>query len=405
MRVGIKLSRRFALYVSETQEQADKHVQSIAGFLELIGVERAVNVYGHSRGWRRNQIRTADGFNVAALGLDTASRGVKLDQYRPDLIVADDVDRHGDTERTVEKKIAALTTAIIPAGSVDCAVLVVQNLVHEEGIVARLVDGRADFLRDREPAIVEPAVRGLRVEPVRGDDALSTYRITAGEATWAGQDLATCERQINAWGLAAFLREAQHEVAGASGIFFDTSRLNYIDATDLPELKRRCRAWDLAATEGGGDFTAGPLLATNGIPPEAPVYILDLRYGQWGTDRVRREIGEAAEQDGPGTILRLPQDPGQAGKDQRLQLERQFAKFRPRIKPVTGDKATRARGFQDAVNRGNVYVVRADWNFALREQLRKFRDDVTDQADDVVDSLSDGFAELAAKRTHYFGKP
>src|SRR5882757_6493548 len=58
VRVAVKLTRRFVLYVCETQDQADKHVQAIGEYLSQIGIARAIGVYGHSKGWRRNQLRT-----------------------------------------------------------------------------------------------------------------------------------------------------------------------------------------------------------------------------------------------------------------------------------------------------------------------------------------------------------
>lgn len=399
-RCAVRLPRRFALYVSGTQEQADKHVQSVASLLERLGVERAVNVYGHSKGWRRNQLRTANGFNVAAFGLDVAARGVKLDQYRPDLVILDDIDELHDSSRTIEKKIDSITTALIPAGSTDCAMLFLQNLIHEESIFAQLVDGRADFLHDREPACVEPAVRGLQVERVPGPDGANLYRIVSGTPTWDGQDLATCERQINDWGLRAFLREAQHEVRGASGYVFDVSQLQPIseeEASSVLGTLRLCRAWDLAATEGGGDWTAGVLL---GVAPNGVVYVLDVSRGQWASERVRKKIGECREADPRGTILRLPQDPGQAGKDQAVQFRSLFPGAK--VLPVTGDKATRASGFAEAVNVGNVRMVKADWNRAFSEELRKFREDETDQVDDQVDAVSDAFNALVSVPTRNY---
>jgi predicted phage terminase large subunit-like protein len=401
VRCCVRLSRRYALYVSETQEQADKHIAAIASLLESCGVARAVNQYGTAKGWRRQELRTANGFNVSAYGLDTAARGVKLDQYRPDLVIFDDIDSQDDSAKTTEKKIAAITTAIIPAGSADCAILFLQNLIHEESIFSQLVDGRADFLRDREPAVVEPAVRGLETETYDGGEGLQVYRITAGAATWEGQNLATCERQINDWGLRAFLREAQHEVAGASGYFFDVTQLKTIEPHEVPTGLRKCRGWDLAGTEGGGDHTAGPLLGVDGFAPALRCFVLDVKRGQWGSDRVHRNIGNAVEADGETVKLRLPQDPGQAGKDQAQRLQREFPGAI--IRPVTGNKATRAAAFADCVNGGNCYLVRAPWNPAFREELRKFKEDESHEADDQVDGASDAFNELAARREWAFG--
>ena len=217
-------ARHYVLYVSETQEQANKHVQAIAAMLEAAGVGRAVNQYGASKGWSRTQVRTTTGFNVSAFGLDAGMRGIKLDQYRPDVIVFDDIDGRHDTAETTRKKIETITTTVLPAESADCAIIVVQNKIAADSIVSQLCDDRADFLHDRLPATVEPAVVDLEYERVITDDGRAHYRITAGTATWEGQDLATCERQINAWGLGAFLREAQHEVDEVEGGLWNRAR-------------------------------------------------------------------------------------------------------------------------------------------------------------------------------------
>jgi predicted phage terminase large subunit-like protein len=287
---------------------------------------------------------------------------------------------------------------LIPAGSVDCAILFLQNLIIEDGILSQLVDNRADFLHDREPAQVEKAVVGLKVESVPTEDGGKTYRIMAGHPTWEGQNIDTCQLQINDWGLSSFLREAQHEVSNADGYFFDVEQLNYIDAHEVPAGLRYCRAWDLAATQGGGDHTAGPKV---GIAANGNVYVTDLVYGQWASDNVESEIEKAARADGPNVILRLPQDPAQAGKYQKVQLSIKFKAYNPKFELPSGDKATRARGFQGAVNKGIVYVVRAAWNPVMKNELRKFREDGTQASDDIVDGLSDGYNELSQAPTTY----
>lgn len=216
--VAAKKSRRYALYVSETQVQADKHVQTVAGMMERAGFERELNKYGSSKGWRRNQIRTSDGFKVDAIGLDTAARGFKIDEDRPDFIVLDDLDGKHDTPATTQKKIEALTMTILPAMSTDGAVFAVQNIIHGNGIFARLSDTRADFLSDRIVSGPHPALLGMDYEYRDG-----RYVITAGTPTWAGQSLAACQGFLNTWGLLAFLVECQHDVARA-GRYYETWR-------------------------------------------------------------------------------------------------------------------------------------------------------------------------------------
>lgn len=413
-RLCAKLSRRFVLYVSGTQEkQADPHVQNISAWLQRLNVERAVDKYGNSRGYRASLLRTANGFNVAALGLDAAGRGVKLDQYRPDLIIFDDIDSQEDTPATVEKKIRIITTAILPTGSADCAVLFLQNKIHDDGIVSQLVDNRADFLRNRDVATVEPAVYGLKTALVDRGDGQQVYQIVGGSASWEGQNLQTCEAQLNEWGESAFLREAQHEVGNADGIFFKVSELKVCKPDEVPELVGVCLAWDFGATEGGGDYTVGFLL---GKAKNGTYYVLAVIRGQWSSDRAEEVVNLACDYYLPKyptgiRTLHLPQDPGAAGKKVAKQDANKFSKWKPVIESVTGSKAVRAKGQQTELNKGNYFLVQQDlpeifrpyvescswlaWHNALREEYRKFREDESHKTDDIVDPGSDAFNVLA----------
>lgn len=249
--------RHYVLYVCETQEQANLHVAAVGAMLERVGVKRAVNQYGASKGWKITQIRTANGFNMQAFGLDAGMRGIKLDEFRPDVIVFDDIDGRHDSELTTKKKIDVITTTVLPAGSTDCAVIVVQNKIAKNSIVSQLCDGRADFLHDRIPATVEPAVVDLQVEQQIQEDGTPRYVITGGTATWDGQSLETCEHQINEWGLGAFRREAQHEVDEVEGGLWDRERdieqWRQPAGMDMPQFDRIVVAIDPSGSSEGDE--------------------------------------------------------------------------------------------------------------------------------------------------------
>lgn len=214
--VAARGTRRYGWYISETQAQADDHVQNVAAMLESKEVkefypqlgERLVNKFGTSKGWKRNRVRTATGFTLDALGLDVAKRGVKLEEQRPDFIIIDDVDGKHDSPQVTAKKIEIITTSILPAGSFDCAVLAVQNLIHKDSIFSQLADGRADFLADRHVSGPIPALRNFDYEKLPNGRVV----ITSGEPTWEGQSLEICQHFIEQWGIHAFLTECQHKV-------------------------------------------------------------------------------------------------------------------------------------------------------------------------------------------------
>jgi hypothetical protein len=255
--LGLRGVRRYIWYIRATQEQADNSVSNIASLLEADTVERyypehaerQLSKYGQSKGWKRNRLRTAGGLVIDAIGLDTAARGAKVDEQRPDLIILDDIDAKHDSAEATKKKLATITTSLLPAGSTDATVLAVQNLIIPHGIFARLADGRADFLADRSVLGPYPAVVGLKTEPVTNPKTgRITHRIVRGEASWEGQNLRVAQHQIDTWGLSAFLQEAQHAVHEREGALWTKDLIQRVDT--LPPLKRVVIAVD---PSGGGD--------------------------------------------------------------------------------------------------------------------------------------------------------
>lgn len=245
IRLNAKGLRRYAWYVSGTQDKADSHVLNISALLEnrTLAVhypglsQRAVGKYGNPKGWRRSRVSTSSGLTVDALGLDTGSRGVKFEDQRPDLIILDDIDDLHDTNETTAKKIETITQSILPSGSNNCAVIFIQNLIHEDSIASQLVDGRADFIRDRIISGPFPAVQDLVYEATQQPDGSTYYSIISGTPTWEGQNLTVCEKQINTWGPRGFKREAQHQVEETGG-YWDDIQWRPIRFADLPDLVR-----------------------------------------------------------------------------------------------------------------------------------------------------------------------
>ena len=278
--VGHRRTRRYIWYVCRTQEQADKHVATIAALLESPQLEREdallanrkVGKYGHSKGWRRERLWTQSGLTVDALGLDTGARGAKREEARPDLIILDDVDDKHDTLKTTSKLIDTITTSLLPAGSSDCAVLFIQNLIHPTSIASRLASNESEFLVDRIVSGPYPAIEGLTWES-RFDPTLNRNRfyITGGEPTWDGQSERICEQQMNDWGITAFLREAQHEVDESGGIW-DHIEFRHCKWNEIPELVRVVVWVDPAVTSTDESDSMG--ICAGGIGVDDTLYIL-----------------------------------------------------------------------------------------------------------------------------------
>lgn len=295
--VAAKQTRRYALYVCATQEQADTHVQNIAGLLESddfaryfpVASHRRIGKYGNSQGWRRNRLRTESGFTIDAIGLDTAARGAKVDEDRPDLIIFDDIDDVLDTPGTVQKKITTLTKSLLPARAEHGTVLVAQNLIHEDGIVARLADGRADFLADRIVSGPHPAIENMTTKQIDGKAV-----ITGGTSTWPAKTIADLQLDLDDIGLSAFLSEKQHDVAVFEGGIFGHVIFQHCTWDELPTLERTVVWVDPAVTDTDKSDSHG--IHADGLGVDRKIY----RLFSWEArtspeDALRRAILKARE--------------------------------------------------------------------------------------------------------------
>ena len=85
--------------------------------------------------------------------------------------------------------------------------------------MSRVLSGELDMLQNRVQSPIVPAIQDLQYDVVEKEDGRSGYKITGGTPTWSHKSLEVCQREIDDFGLIAFLRECQHEV-GVGGRFF-----------------------------------------------------------------------------------------------------------------------------------------------------------------------------------------
>lgn len=273
--LGARGVRRYCLYVCETQEQADDHVSTIATLFESKAIEVGYpdmanplkGKFGNTRGWRRNRLRTASGFTVDALGMDTAARGVKLDEDRPDLMVFDDLDGDLDTPATILKKTKILTQRLIPAGAENLAIIGVQNLVSLDGLFSQLADGRADYLSDRVVSGPVPAIADFAFDQVD-----SRYVITSGAPVWEGQGLERCQDMIDDMGISAFLSECQQDAEPPEGGMFSHLTYQHCDRADVPDLVKTVVWVDPAVSSTDQSDAHG--IQCDGIAEDGKIYRL-----------------------------------------------------------------------------------------------------------------------------------
>lgn len=161
------------------------------------------------------------------------------------------------------------------------------------------------------------------------------------------------------------------------------------------DVIRWVRGWDLAATSvdenGEAAFTAGVLI---GKRRNGRYVVADVENKQYSAVDVRKLIKSKATTDKARykrVKVRLPQDPGQAGKDQAQNFKIYLAGFSVVTELESGDKVTRAEPFATQWQAGNVDIVIGEWNDMYFNQLEGFPEG---KYKDMVDASSSAFSEL-----------
>lgn len=186
------------------------------------------------------------------------------------------------------------------------------------------------------------------------------------------------------------LLEGNWKIRPAAGTFFPKP-----DARIIPELPdditRWVRSWDLAAIEPNEsnrdpDWTVGMKL---GRRKNGRVVIADVRRVRRNAASVRELVMRTAFEDGISCWIQLPQDPGQAGRDQSDSYREMLRGFSLFSRIITRNKMSMAEPAAASWQRGSIEMVLAPWNDGVLDELDKFPDPKIH--DDCVDALSGGF--------------
>lgn len=196
----------------------------------------------------------------------------------------------------------------------------------------------------------------------------------------------------------------QQRPAPRDGGLFKTSLIGRVVMAPLNAMKR-VRAWDFAGSkkksEGGKsadpDWTAGVVVSKD---PEGAFYIEHVERTRDTPKGVKVLVKATASRDAllGHVVCRIPQDPGQAGVDQRDDYLRLLAGHHVIAKPPTGSKVIRATPLSTQVEAGNVFIVetgdpvRDAWIKPFLDELATFP---AGSHDDQVDAAADAFNECA----------
>lgn len=306
--------------------------------------------------------------------LIAAGIGAGLTGSGADLLIVDDPikDMEEATSEVIRDKVydwflSVAMTRLSPQGKV----LIVMTRWHHDDLVGRALQDNPEWEVLHMPAI---------------DDR--------GDALWPERfPIPDLEEKRRTLGSRVFEALYQGRPTPDEGGFFRREWFKVIDR-GFDGSAHRCRYWDKAATPGSGDWTTGVLLAEK----DGQYCVEDVIHVQYGPKDIQATIRATAQQDGPNVRIRMEQEPGSSGVEVIDLYARQILRgYDFRADKVTGPKDLRAGPLSAALESGNVFIVRAQWN---REYIQEFCEFPLGAHDDQVDATSGAFRELADTGEH-----
>lgn len=280
------------------------------------------------------------------------------------------------------------------------SIIIVMQRLHEKDLTGALLAANLGFWHLLIP---------MEYDPERADPNSKLFvpptplgwtdpRTSAGELMAPAQFPREAVQKLKQFHY-SWIGQYQQRPAAREGGLFKRSWFKIIDVAPAT-VTNRGRYWDLAASEdANAAYTAGVKVSEL----DGNFYVEHVVREQASAARVRVLIKSTAEADGMAVRVRLPQDPGQAGKDQAQGFVKMLAGWDVRAKTVSGDKITRATPASAQAEGGNVYLVKGDWNEAFLEELAGFPSFAyKDQVDAFADAIND--LALAPRATVVIGR-
>lgn len=216
----------------------------------------------------------------------------------------------------------------------------------------------------------------------------SDPRRQPGELLWPARygraEIDALKRALGSYGTAGQLEQRP---APRGGGLFQRTWFGIVQALPATGMEW-CRFWDVAGSEGHGDWSVGTKV---GRTSDGVFYIADVQRGQWSAGEVEERIFQMATLDGVHVRIREEQEPGSSGKAVIAARTKLLAGYDYRGVRATGQKQVRWQPFAAQAEAGNVKVLAAPW---LEDWLRELEVVPFAQHDDQTDSAAGAFNDL-----------
>jgi predicted phage terminase large subunit-like protein len=390
---------RRVILASYNADFAAEWGQKVRDLLERVGEEYfGIKV--------RQDRRASDNWGIVDHegGMQTTGIGGSLTGRGAHLLLIDDPvkDAEDAMSPTMRQKCwdwyaSAASTRLEPGASI-CLTMTPWHADDLGGRILTSEFGDWDILRF--PAIAEQpideAIRSKKIGYDRLFGAPDPLGRKPGEALWpARYTAADYERQRR---LDPFWFDALYgcHPRPRDGRLFKRSWFDGKIIAECPRDVQRVRAWDTAASEGSGDYTAGVRMSTrNGI--YYVEHVERFRKDPGSRNAAMRDIA-LKDKNRLGLFpIWIEQPAGGGGKTESAQHLNDLAAFDVHVEQPTGGKAARITPFAAQCEAGNVKIVAGPWTEEYIDELCAFNPEAYNgksDRNDQIDATSLAYSKL-----------
>lgn len=369
--------KKFVLILCQTRSQAKQHMMNVKRELESNGLLK--NDLGpfqeESDEWGSTSLVFSQlNARITAASTEQSIRGLRHHQYRPDVIIGDDLENLAST-RTHEarqKTYDWLNGEALPAGNRQTRLILIGNFLHEDALLPRMK-------REIDVGNIKGIFRAYPL--VRNDETIS----------WPGMypTHESIEELRREKGEVAFLREYQLKIISLAGQVVKQEWIQYYDPLHMPDLstyRYTILSADLASSQKDtADYTAIVGARVYGYGKDLRVLILPNPINERlmfpPSIRKLKDLFDELSRDG-NTVKLIIEDVGfQAVTVQQLIEDGYPAQG---WHPGSSDKRARLTAYSTAIQYGQVLFPNQGANPLIR-QIIGFG---SESHDDLVDAFT-----------------
>lgn len=404
--------KHYIIIVSDTADQANDFLGNIKSELEdnTLILEDFGSQYGYV--WTNSDIILRNDVRIQALGAGKKIRGRRYKQYRPDLIIGDDLENDENVQSPDQRKKDEtwFTRALSKAGDERTDKIIIGTIIHYDSLLAKLLKNplyqskkyqsvirwsKSNLWTDWERMITNLDNPNRIIEAKEFYLAHEAEMLEGTEVLWPSKEpYYTLMIQRVTDGPAAFSSEKQNEPLSDDERRFLPEWIHYYDDSEL--IGRNLITGisvDPSMGKVGGDYSA---IITGGIDNNGIIYVLEADIQKRHPDVIVNDFISHAIAYGCKTGG-VEQNQFQEYFKDTLQKRLEEAKVDISVKGLKthSDKILRIQSLQPDIKNGRLRFRRTQQR--LIDQLINFPSDAHDDGPDALEML----VQLLGKRSGF----